>query len=84
MAVSAFYNDRDRKGPDMECNPHEPHPLPGGVADRLPFVQRLALILPDPTEKSMFSGLDFPARYGILNTVRALRQAVMPRTNELF
>ena len=79
MAVSAFYNDRDRKGPDMKCNPHEPHPLPGGVADRLPFVQRLAFILPDMTEKSTFSALDFPLPCGILNTVRALRQAVMAR-----
>ena len=26
----------------MECNSHEPHPLSGGVADRLPFVQRPA------------------------------------------
>ena len=59
MAVSAFYNDRDRKGPDMKCNPHEPHPLSGGVADRLPFVQRLALILPDPTEKSTLSACPY-------------------------
>ena len=78
MAVSAFHNDRNGEPSDMKCDPHGQHPLSGGVADRLPFVQRLALISPDPTGKSMFSGLDFPARCGILNIVRALRQAVSP------
>ena len=42
MAVSAFHNDRNGEPPDMQSDPHEPHPLSGSVANRLPFVQRLA------------------------------------------
>ena len=41
VAVSAFYDDRHGKPSDMYRKPHRRHPLPGGVANRLPFVQRL-------------------------------------------
>ena len=59
VAVSAFHNDRNGEPSDMKCDPHGQHPLSGGVADRLPFVQRLALILPDPTEKSTLSACPY-------------------------
>ncbi len=38
VAVSAFYNDRHRKGSDVQCNAHLPHPLSEVVAKTAPLV----------------------------------------------
>ena len=67
MAVSAFLNDdRHREGSDVDRDSHKPHPLSGGVTNRLRMRGALGRKYKARDEKCQASVLDKSRGAGII------------------